>query len=77
MNPDGEYVFWVRATDPSGEGEGENHDYIKVTVTATNVNDAPKVVDGWAEMSIKEVNSTAKDDDVTKFVGLGYELDGR
>ena len=73
-DPDGEYVFWVRATDPSGEGEGEDHDYIKVTVTATNVNDAPKVVDGAAEMSIKEVNSTAKEDDVTKFVGLGDRL---
>ena len=71
---DGEYVFWVRATDPSGEGNDEDHDYIEVTVTATNVNDAPKVVDGLAEISIKEVNSTAKDDDVNKFVGLGYQL---
>ena len=42
-----------------------------MTITATDVNDAPKVVDGWAEISINEVNSTAKDDDVTKFVGLG------
>ena len=70
----GEYVFWVRATDPSGEGNDEDNDYIEVTVTATDVNDAPKVVDGLAEISIKEVNSTAKDGDVNKFVGLGYQL---
>ena len=74
-DPDGEYVFWVRATDPSGEtDQGEDHDYIKVTVTATDVNDAPRVVDGRAEISINEVNSTAKDDDVTKFVSLGDRL---
>ena len=73
-NADGEYVFWVRATDPSGEGEGEDHDYIKVTVTASDVNDAPRVVDGLAEISINEVNSTAKDDDITKFLPLGYEI---
>ena len=73
---DGEYVFWVRATDPSGEGAGEDNDYIKVTVTATNVNDAPRVVDGRDEISLNEVNSTAKDDDATKFVGLGYRLTG-
>ena len=75
-DPNGEYVFWVRATDPSGEGGGDNSDFIEVTITATDVNDAPKVVDGWAEISINEVNSTAKDDDVTKFVGLGYMLTG-
>ena len=74
---DGEYVFWVRATDPSGESvDGEDNDYIKVTVTATDVNDAPRVVDGRAEISLNEVNSTAEDADVTKFIGLGYMQDG-
>ena len=64
----------MRATDPSGEGQGEDHDYIKVTVTATQVNDAPRISDGAAEISINEVNSSKKDTDVTKFVGLGYEV---
>ena len=74
-DPDGKYEFWVRATDPSGETNlGEDHDYIKVTVTATDVNDAPRVVDGRDEISLKEVNSTAKDDDGTRFIGLGYRL---
>ena len=72
---DGKYVFWVRATDPSGEGNGEDHDYIKVTVTATDVNDAPRVIDGLAEISINEVGSSKKDSDITKFVGLGYEIE--
>ena len=74
VDPDGKYEFWVRATDPSGEADGEDHDYIKVTVTATQVNDAPTISDGDAEISINEMNSPAKDDDVTKFVGLGYQL---
>ena len=74
-NPDGKYVFWVRATDPSGETTNdENSDAIQVTVTATNVNDAPRISDGAPEISINEVNSSKKDTDVTKFVGLGYEL---
>ena len=62
-------MVWVRATDPSGEGNDENRDAIQVTITATDVNDAPKVVDGWAEISIDEVNGAA-------FVELGYMQDG-
>ncbi len=80
ISPDdakGEYVLWVRATDPSGEGAGdEDNDYIKVTITATDVNDAPKVTNGSVEISINEVDSSKKDSHVTKFVGLGYELTG-
>ena len=46
-DPDGEYVVWVRATDPSGEmTNDEDNDYIKVTITATDVNEAPTVT-GW------------------------------
>ena len=71
---DGQYVFWVRATDPSGETD-EDNDYIKVTVTATDVNDAPKVTDGLAEISINEVDSGKMDSDVTKFVALGKMID--
>ena len=86
---DGKYVVWVRATDPSGEGVAsdgsritdtdnpnynEDTDYIKVTITASDVNDAPEVTDGLEEISINEVNSSKKDSDVTKFVGLGYEV---
>ena len=70
----GEYTIVVRATDPSGEGNDENRDDIVVKITAKNVDEAPGVTDGMAELSVNEVNSTAKDDDVTKYVGLGYEL---
>ena len=73
-NPDGGYTVWVRATDPSGEGEDENRDHIEVTIKATDVNEAPKVSDGDAELSVKEMDSSKKDTDVTKYVGLGYEL---
>ena len=73
MDADGQYVLWVRATDPSGEAD-EDNDYIKVTITATNVNDAPKVTDGLAEISINEVDSSKMDSDINKFVGLGYEI---
>ncbi len=73
----GEYVLWVRATDPSGEGDkDEDNDYIRVTITASDVNDAPKVTDGLTEIFINEVDSSKKDSDVTKFVGLGYILTG-
>ena len=75
MDANGEYVVWVRATDPSGEmDEDEDNDYIKVTITATDVNDAPEVTDGLAEISIYEVDSSKMDSDASKFVGLGYEL---
>ena len=74
-NPDGKYEIWVRATDPSGEPDGENNDGIKVIITATDVNEAPNVTrPGMAELSVNEVDSSKKDDDVTKYVGLGYEL---
>ena len=59
MNADGEYVFWVRATDPSGEdttaNPDEDHDYIKVTVTATDVNDAiPRCWMDWLKSRSKK-----------------------
>ena len=67
--PDGKYEVWVRATDPSGEmTNDEDNDYIKVTITATDVNEAPTVTGGLAEISIYEVNDSG-------FVGLGYTLD--
>ena len=66
---DGKYVVWVRATDPSGEmTNNEDNDYIKVTITATDVNEAPTVTGGLAEISIYE--------DSHKFVGLGYMQGG-
>ena len=37
--PDGEYKFYIRAIDPSGERDEQ-----LVTVTATDVNDAPKIM---------------------------------
>ena len=66
----GEYTIVVRATDPSGEGLDENRDDIVVTITATNVDEAPGVTDGMAELSVNEVNSTNKN----FYVGLGYVL---
>ena len=68
-DPDGKYEVWVRATDPSGEmTNNEDTDDIKVTITATDVNEAPAVTGGLAEISIYE--------DSDKFVGLGYMQDG-
>ena len=57
--PAGEYTIVVRATDPSGEiALEENRDDIVVKITATNVDEAPGVTDGMAELSVCEVNST-------------------
>ena len=71
----GKYQIVVRATDPSGETTNdENRDDIVVKITATNVDEAPGVTGGMAELSVNEVNSTAMDSDVSKYVGLGYEL---
>ncbi len=67
----GKYTLVVRATDPAGEGE-ESRDDIVVTINVTDVNEAPKVTVGAFEMSVNENNSTAKDDNVRKYVGLGY-----
>ena len=71
----------MRATDPSGEPDGENNDGIKVIITATDVNEKPSVtapgmaeLSELSELSVNEVDSSKKDDDVTKYVGLGYEL---
>ena len=63
----GEYVLFVRATDPSGETVGEeNSDEIEVTITAANVNEAP-VVSGEAELMVYEADSSDKN----RYVGLG------
>ena len=70
----GKYTIVVRAIDPSGEGDGEDRDDIVVNITANNVDEAPTISEGAAELPINEVNSTADDDDATKFVGLGYEV---
>ena len=67
----GQYTVVVRATDPSGEPDSENRDDIVVKITATDVDEAPTISEGAAELSVDEVNSTAGD----AFVGLGYELD--
>ena len=69
----GTYVVYVRAIDPSGEADGDDRDEIEITITANDVNEAPGVM-GMVELSLNEVDSSKKDSDVTKFVGLGYEL---
>lgn len=64
----GEYQVVVRATDPSGEPNNENRDDVVVKITATDVEEAPWISEGAAELSVCEVDS---DDD--SFVGLGYD----
>ena len=67
----GKYVFYVRATDPSGETAlDENRDEIEVTVTADNVNEAPSVTDGRAELFVREADSSNKNE----YFGLEYRL---
>ena len=53
MAEKGKYVFYVRATDPSGED-----DQIKVTVTAKPVNEAPKVMGPGEETVFEEATDT-------------------
>ena len=79
----GEYKFIVRATDPSGEGADRDvkpavyrdSDEITVTVKATQANEAPKVTEGQADLTINEANSRRKDDEEPNyFINLGYKL---
>ena len=73
---DGSYTVVVRATDPSGETTGnENRDDIVVTINVSDVNEAPRITEGDAELAIYEVNSTDKDTVFDKYVGLGYMTD--
>ena len=78
---DGSYTVVVRATDPSGDFDTtatpqryDNRDDIVVTINVSDVNEAPRITQGAAELSVNEVNSTAKDTDIRKYVGLGYEV---
>ena len=58
----GVYTIVVRATDPTDETD-ENHDEITVTIIASNVNEAPRIVSGMAEISINELDDGS-------FIGL-------
>ena len=72
---DGDYTVVVRATDPSGETTDEkNQDEITVTIKATDVEEAPRVIAGARELLVNEADSSKKDSDVNKYVGLGYEI---
>ena len=74
---DGGYKLVIRATDPSNETTGANNrGEIVVRITATDVNEAPTVSSGMMELSVDELDSSKKDTDVTKYVGLGYTLEG-
>ena len=53
MAEKGKYVFYVRATDPSGED-----DQIEMTVTAKPVNEAPKVMGPGEETVFEEATDT-------------------
>ena len=67
-----EYQVVVRATDPSGEGNEENRDDITVVITVTDVNEAPKVTDGYAIIQVNEVNSSKESTDgADYYIGLG------
>ena len=67
-----EYQVVVRATDPSGEDEEENRDDITVVITVTDVNEAPKVTDGYAIIQVNEVNSSKESTDgADYYIGLG------
>ena len=72
---DGGYRLVIRATDPSNETTGDNNrGEIVVRITATDVNEAPTVSSGMMELSVDELDSSKKDTDVTKYVGLGYNV---
>ena len=78
-----EYTVVVRATDPSGEGmddnsagpdEDENRDDITVVITVTDVNEAPKVTDGYSIIKVKEMNESKElKDNGQYYIGLGNE----
>ena len=74
--PSGEYIVWVRATDPSGESDDQ-----ELTITVTDANDAP-VIGGLAEHRVMEQDSdpitdpdTATDNYVA-YLGLAVETGG-
>ena len=74
-NDDGGYRLVIRATDPSHETtDNNNRGEIVVLITATDVNEAPAVSSGMMELSVYELDSSKMDTDVTKYVGLGYEI---
>ena len=57
MNADGgKYMFYVRATDPSGETAE-----IMITVTATDANDAPKIMGSVVTLSADPVPAAASE----------------
>ena len=68
-----EYTVVVRATDPSGETTNEeNRDDITVVITVTDINEAPKVTDGYSIIQVNEMNESKKSTDNGQYyIGLG------
>ena len=68
-----EYQVVVRATDPSGETTNENNrDDITVVITVTDVNEAPKVIDGYSIIQVDEMNESKEPKDNGQYyIGLG------
>ena len=67
-----EYKVVVRATDPSGEEGEENRDDITVVIKVTDVNEAPKVTDGFSIIQVYEVNESKESTDgADYYIGLG------
>ena len=67
--PDGVYTIVIRATDPSGEFDDQT-----LTITAEDVNDAPEIMNGKAELRVLEQdiddkNYTGSPDMVSRTVG--------
>ena len=68
-NPDGKYMFHVRAIDPSGEVA-----HVEVTVTATDANDAPTIMGstattGDAPAAPSEIRVLEQDSDGAPYYG--------
>ena len=81
----GEYIVVVRATDPSGDGGGdgnlgqgdddENFDEVTVTITALDVNEAPRIVTGNAELEVNENSNLPSPNDADDMTNRYQKLD--
>ena len=81
----GEYKVVVRATDPSGDAgadetlgqvdDDENFGEVTVTITAVDVNEAPRIVTGNAELEVEENADLPSPNDETNITNRYQKLD--